>query len=322
MASRIKCLSLLLLLLTSSLILPEGFYSGTLVKVKDKYVPINDIKVEDKVLAYNFKSKQIEESKVTQITNKHYSTCTALIVNRTVIITAPDHKFYCPMNKNRWTLAKDLKAGDYILRDVKDLVKIEWANEVPHKADFYCLSIENNHNYFVSTSDILVHNAVAILVAAAGAGIAAVVDAVFKVGVVGAGIAGVLIAEGFFGSKYPLPDTYDGWKDNWRQEALLLTNDNIENKKHHLVEGKQGKKHGFLTGNGGPDDDPEYWWQKILRAVSEAAGNHPEGTRFKIIRTHSAHRPGFGDLIIEVMVVSGVLRLSTAYLENLSRIGK
>lgn len=145
-------------LFISNLIDGEGFISGTLIKTKCGYTEIEKLKESDKVLSYNYKLKQIIESKILKIQKNHSDKAIKLLINNKEIITTPDHKFFCPLRKGNWIKAKDLTPCDFILKNVFSLIRIEKIESFDCDNDFYCLSIDQNHNFFVSEEGIFVHN--------------------------------------------------------------------------------------------------------------------------------------------------------------------
>jgi len=159
-------------------IFSEGFIAGTLVKTLDSYTQIEQLKENDCITSYNFKEKDLACGKILKTTKKHYDKCIKLTINGQEIITAPDHKFFCPLKKGCWIKAQEIQKNDFVLKDIKDLVRIDDIIELNQENDFYCLSIDKSHNYFVSESNVFVHN-VAPLVAGAYA-LAAAVTATFE----------------------------------------------------------------------------------------------------------------------------------------------
>lgn len=303
---------LLILLSLNSIIFSEGFIAGTLVKAKDRYVPIELIKPDDTVLTYNFKNKNIEEGKVKSVKVNHYSSCISLIANNTEILVSPDHRFYCPMNKKRWTLAKDIKSGDYILRNIKDLIKIDNAAEIKSENNFYCLSIENNHNYFMSSQDILVHNfviAIPIFTWIIGEGLIWA-----GLGTWAAAVTAVVINE--IAKKNGVDCSgLDKIGD------IKLNFDEDPNKIHHMIN-KPG--HGFLAScnAGGPDEDPDEWIKRIKKTVDKANKNpdkYPDGKKVDIPTKWKSADSRYGELIVRVFKVNGMMELSTAFLKQIKK---
>lgn len=306
-----KCLNKILLLFLFfqiTILFPEGFVAGTLIKTKNNYVTVDSVKSNDLILTYNFKSKIIEESKVKAIKLSHHHSCISILFNNETLIVSPDHKFYCPLNKKRWTLAKDIRAGDYILKNIKELIKIDHSTEVKGKYDFYCLSVENNHNYFVSKEDIFVHNFVTI----------PVFTYVIGEGLTWAG-AGKLFAAmgafllGYFAKKNDIDvsglNEVFGVKVSYGHKL-------DSNKINHII---NNPEHGFLEScnAGGPDEDPDEWIRRIKDTFENAKKNshrYPQGKTD--ISTHwKSSDPKYGELIVRLFKVRDKMELSTAFLK-------
>lgn len=146
-----------LLLLTNSLF-SNGFISGTLVKSKNGYIPIERLIEKDKVLSYDYKHKLIVESGIEKISKKQSNKAIRIFIEGHELITTFDHKFFCPLRKGNWIEAKDLQPNDFILKNIQSLARIEKIESFDCNENFYSLSINNNHNYFVSYKDLFVHN--------------------------------------------------------------------------------------------------------------------------------------------------------------------
>lgn len=154
-----KIIFLLICLLFNLNIFAEGFLSGTLIKISNGYKDISQLKENDLVESYNFKDKSIVQGKIKRIIKKDYKSYIKLTISGKEIITAPDHKFYCPLNqKYKWVRAKDLKEKDFILSSITHCIRIEKIEEKKQDLIFYCLSIDKYQNYFVSEENIFVHN--------------------------------------------------------------------------------------------------------------------------------------------------------------------
>jgi len=175
-------------LLISNTILSEGFLAGTLIKTPNAYKPIEQLKENDLVTSYSFQNKNLVEGKIIKIKKVNYKTCIKLTIEGEDLLTAPDHKFYCPLNeKNHWVKAKELKSGDFILSDLTQCVRIDNVVEIAQECDFYCLSIDKYQNFFISEKNIFVHNFFAIFgfTWVIGEGIK------FTIGAIGAILAGI-----------------------------------------------------------------------------------------------------------------------------------
>ena len=136
------------------------FKKNTKVLTNKGYINIQDIKVNDLVVSYNIDSNKNEYSKVIK-TFEHKDTKDYLykIVSNSIVIEATSKHPICIDNgKMEYIEAEKIKISDKIvdLDGNKHLVdKIEF-NEIVDT--FYNLEVENNHNYYVTENNILVHN--------------------------------------------------------------------------------------------------------------------------------------------------------------------
>ena len=183
-----KAVILFLLLFLELNISCEGFIAGTLVKIQGGYVTIEQLKENDCITSYNFKEKNLTSGKIIKATKKHYKKCIKLTISGHEVIAAPDHKFFCPLKKGCWIKAQDIQKNDFVLKEIKDLVRIDDTIELDQENDFYCLSIDKSHNYFVSENHIFVHNVAPVVAGlyAAAAWIAATFEFEFSVALFGA----------------------------------------------------------------------------------------------------------------------------------------
>lgn len=137
------------------------FKKGVKVLTNDGYVDIDNIKVDDLVMSYNFDTNSNEYSKVIK-TFEHKDTDEVLytIISASIIIEATSiHPFCIKSNDNLVFInAKDLKTGDKLIDykgNIHEITSISY-NEVVDT--FYNIEVENNHNYYVTENNILVHN--------------------------------------------------------------------------------------------------------------------------------------------------------------------
>ena len=137
------------------------FKKGVKVLTNNGYVDIDNIKVDDLVMSYNFDTNSNEYSKVIK-TFEHKDTDEVLytIISTSIIIEATSmHPFCIKSNDNLVFInAKDLKTGDKLIDykgNIHEITSISY-NEVVDT--FYNIEVENNHNYYVTENNILVHN--------------------------------------------------------------------------------------------------------------------------------------------------------------------
>ncbi len=274
-------------------IFSEGFVKGTLVKTKDHYKPIEQLNVNDEVLSYKFKSKEIVPSKITQISKYRYENCVKLTINGIDIVCAPDHKFFCPLRKGGWIKAKDLHKNDFVIRNVTDLVRLNDITVIKEEADFYCLSIQDNHNYLISEQDIFVHNNAAVLYFGEVAWASFLRFLGFS----------TTAAVGISMSTLNLTYKVDGSRGiNWSPA----------NKDHAMR-----SEHTCFNE---PGQDPDDWWERILKIVQDAYEEGELQRRFNgrswDIERDQNINPGFGKLIIRGSFSAGFIRIATAFLAD------
>lgn len=136
------------------------FKKNTKVLTNKGYINIQDIKVNDLVVSYNIDSNKNEYSKVIK-TFEHKDTKDYLykITSKSIVIEATSKHPICINNdKMEYIEAEKIKISDKLvdLDGNKHLVdKIEF-NEIVDT--FYNLEVEDNHNYYVTENNILVHN--------------------------------------------------------------------------------------------------------------------------------------------------------------------
>lgn len=154
----IKILSILFILNLN--ILSIGFVSGTLVKTPNGYIPIEQLDSGHTVLTYDFKSKSIVSNEIAKIHKNRAKIIIQISLNNNNIYVSESNRFYCSLdNKSSWISAKKLSENNLLFKFSKEFVKIDKLFKFESSETYvYDLSIKNNHNFFVSENDILVHN--------------------------------------------------------------------------------------------------------------------------------------------------------------------
>jgi len=182
---------LFLCLLFNQIIVAEGFVSGTMVKTPTGYIPIDQLKENDDIISYDFENTICVIDTISKIKKNRTNRIIQIKVNDQIIEVAPEHKFYCPLAKQRWMQAQGLKQHNFILKNILELIRIDNIIEIEKEIDIYCLTVENNHNFFVSEQDIFVHNFAIPFLSA----IIAWFAANFEISI-GVGIGGLILAKG------------------------------------------------------------------------------------------------------------------------------
>lgn len=133
------------------------FLAGTLVKTESGNIPIEQIKVGDKVFTYNFEKKQTELNTVTHVYENVTQKYLKITTKNSCIEATGQHRFWIP-KQEKWLMANELKTGMHFLDTHKNLVEILTLEIIENTKKTYNLEIENNHNYFVGQDEILTHN--------------------------------------------------------------------------------------------------------------------------------------------------------------------
>lgn len=136
------------------------FTAGTKIYTKNGYKNIEDIRVNDIVYSYNETTDKVELNKVTKTFIHEDIEIYNLYLNNEMIRVTPYHRFYVLRNKNyEWVTAKDLKLTDKLFDINKKYIKINKIEYIKENNTVYNFEVANNHTYFVSENNILVHNA-------------------------------------------------------------------------------------------------------------------------------------------------------------------
>ena len=137
------------------------FLSDELVLTNKGYKEISKIKIGDMVLSYNEQTKKKEYAKVIY-TYEHLNVndnIYSIKVNNTIIEASTEHPFYVKsLDGFEIVRTKDLKIGDILFDSSGSyypIIDISITNSINN---LYNIEVENNHNYYVSNSNILVHN--------------------------------------------------------------------------------------------------------------------------------------------------------------------
>ena len=134
------------------------FVAGTLVFTTMGLTPIENITSDTMVYSFNPNTLEISEKQVEDVFVKQSSKLIDIEVNGDIIRTTLDHPFYVP--KKGFTRAVDLKAGDELFTLNGEYVVIEKIQHVILEApvNVYNFSVADFHTYFVSESQVAVHN--------------------------------------------------------------------------------------------------------------------------------------------------------------------
>ena len=134
------------------------FTKGTRVAVRNGYKKIEEIQVGNWVLSQDIGYKDIRYKKVTRTFKNWTRTLIKILIGNEEIFTTENHLFF--VLQNGWVTAKHLKGGMAFRNaggeslTIKSIERIESTDAVC----VYNFEVEDWHNYFITTENILVHN--------------------------------------------------------------------------------------------------------------------------------------------------------------------
>ena len=149
-----RLIMLIELLLTVSI--SAGFLAGTKIKTAMGYIPIEQLKISDKVICSDFNGSCVERP-IIHVVEKHVTKYIKIFIGDECISVTPDHLFYLPQ-ETLWMRAKDLTALHKLLKNCVDCVSLNVLTEVDQEADVYDITVADYYNFCVSELDIHVHN--------------------------------------------------------------------------------------------------------------------------------------------------------------------
>ena len=142
---------------------PKCFKAGTLVACldqagKETLKPIEEIEVGDKVLAYDEETGEQGYKEVVRLFRNKTQEWHHVFVNGEEIVCTAEHPFF--VDGKGFVPAKELKERDNLLLSDGSKVEIESLKtehvEIPETT--YNFEVKDFHTYYVSHSNVLVHN--------------------------------------------------------------------------------------------------------------------------------------------------------------------
>jgi hypothetical protein len=132
------------------------FPAGTKVATEAGEMPIEKVKVGDKVWAQNLTTGKRELRKVVGLFNKHTDELMTLTVAGATIDVTSKHPFYVP--GRGWVMSGELKIGDKLLQRDGTVVAITALSHRSADTTVYNFEVEGDHNYYIGEAQLLVHN--------------------------------------------------------------------------------------------------------------------------------------------------------------------
>ncbi|MES9863930.1 MAG: putative Ig domain-containing protein [Candidatus Thiodiazotropha sp. LLP2] len=145
-----------------SRICPGNSFEGqTLVTTEEGLVAIKDVKIGDKVWAYNDETGEKSIQEVVHLIEGEgeKNLVDITLKNGEVIHATEGHPFYLPELGGKWLKAKDLKKGHQLLGLNNELFVITNLERYKKDVKVYNLTIANDHTYYVGDNQVLSHNA-------------------------------------------------------------------------------------------------------------------------------------------------------------------
>ncbi len=134
------------------------FVAGTMISAEDGFVPIEEIKVGDRVWSEDTATGEKELKKVKKVFVREKDSIIRLSINGEVINTTEEHPFW--IKNQGWIPAGSLKEGDIVKLQSGEYVSIEEYKVVilDESIPVYNFHVEDNECYYVSKQKVLVHN--------------------------------------------------------------------------------------------------------------------------------------------------------------------
>jgi hypothetical protein len=135
---------------------PEGFTSGTLVKVPQGYVKIENLFIGDYISCYDSENN-LTQGLITHILKKSANNYLRIEGDHEAIYIGCDQKLYDEISQS-WIVANSFSQNDIINGKNFSI------NFIDEPIELYLLSIQEHHNFLVSKKDIRVHNFIPIII--------------------------------------------------------------------------------------------------------------------------------------------------------------
>lgn len=135
---------------------PCSFSADTGVATADGLVPISEIEIGDRVLAYHEAAGETGYFNVTNVFAHLDPVVLYLTIGDERIETTPDHPFY---SENEWVAASQLSVGSLVTSDSGAAAVVTGTRIERRPQVMYNLTVAEAHTYFVGDGGWLVHNA-------------------------------------------------------------------------------------------------------------------------------------------------------------------
>jgi hypothetical protein len=135
------------------------FVAGTPVYVGGKTAPIETVRENNTIQAFDHAAGKPVLSKVAKIFRKTVNKLAKIAIGGALVFATPDHPFYA---NGYYVPASELQAGDSVQTLSGGKEPVQSIQLVDTTATVYNLEVERHHNYFVGKAGLLVHNSCAL----------------------------------------------------------------------------------------------------------------------------------------------------------------
>ena len=142
--------------------IPTCFVAGTKVYTPNGYKNIEDIKIGDIVYSYNETMNRMELDYIVDTYIHKDDKIYTLYVGKEKIEVTPYHRVYAKTKYDRhgnWVPVNELTEEHFIFTSHKQWQRIRQIGYKVQDSVVYNLEVNNNHTYYVTESNYLVHNA-------------------------------------------------------------------------------------------------------------------------------------------------------------------
>ena len=137
----------------------NSFDGTTLVATENGLVPIEEIKIGDKVWAYNEANQTKSLQEVTHlIRGENYKELIDIELTSGEVITATDNHPFWELNTKEWITADELTNSSILLNINDKNTTIKSLKHYAKNKKVYNLTVNNFHTYYVGVSGVLSHN--------------------------------------------------------------------------------------------------------------------------------------------------------------------
>lgn len=146
-------------ILTLFLVYGSNFFAGfapdTLIKTAGGFCQIQDLQISDQLLSFD--SQMVVSDIITDINITTIENSIQIDLHGASIVSSSNQCFYLPETRT-WRPASDLKSGDYLLTSDNTYLPVLDVRHFTSVCKTHDLTVQKNHNFFVSKFGILVHN--------------------------------------------------------------------------------------------------------------------------------------------------------------------